>query len=172
MAGENFVPYPEKRTAVLLGALLLVLTTTVPYLNLVNALLFSGIIFSGGAAVWYYIIRHQVPLRYSQAFMLGALAGAVGGVLSVGIEYFLLKVFGYRPGLESLTLLVEWGSRMAPEEAPTFRQLLAMVTAPVEITVMDLVVSMLLTGAIYAPFAGVGGRISVLILKWQARRSS
>jgi hypothetical protein len=170
MAGENFVPYPEKRSAVLLGSVLLVLTTTVPYLNLVNALLFSGIIFSGGAAVWFYIIRHQVPLRSGQAFMLGALVGLAGGILSVGIEYFLLKVFGYRPGLESLRLLVDWGSSMSPADAPTFRQLLAMVTAPVEITVMDLVVSMLLTGAVYAPFAGVGGRISVLVLKWQARR--
>ncbi len=170
MEGENFVPYPEKRSAVLLGSVLLVLTTTVPYLNLVNALLFSGIIFSGGAAAWFYIIRHQVPLRSGQAFMLGALVGLVGGVLSVGVEYLLLKVFGYRPGLESLRLLVDWGSSMSPGDAATFRQLLAMVTAPVEITVMDLVVSMLLTGAIYAPFAGVGGRISVLILKWQARR--
>ncbi|MCE1273444.1 MAG: hypothetical protein HGB01_05200 [Chlorobiaceae bacterium] len=170
MGVNTIVPYPGKGVAVLLGALLIVLSTTLPYLTLVNAFLFSGIIFSGGAAAWFYIIRHQVRLTYGQAFVLGAMCGLAGGVLSVGVEYFLLKVFGYRPGLESLRLLVEWGTRMAPEEAPTFRQLMDMVTAPVEITVTDLVVSMLLTGAIYAPFAGVGARIAVLILKWQARR--
>jgi hypothetical protein len=170
MATSTFERHPGRLPEVLLGAVLIVLTTTVPYLNLVNALLFSGIIFSGGAAAWYYIVRHQIPLTYRQAFVIGSLCGLVGGVLSVGVEYFLLKVFGYRPGLESLRLLIDWATRMAPEEAPTFRQLLAMVTAPVEISVSDLVVSMLLTGAIYAPFAGVGARLAVLILKWQARK--
>ena len=170
MATGTFERHPGMLPEVLLGAVLIVLTTTVPYLNLVNALLFSGIIFSGGVAAWYYIIRHQIPLSYRQAFVIGSLCGLAGGVLSVGVEYFLLKVFGYRPGLESLRLLIDWATRMAPEEAPTFRQLLAMVTAPVEISVADLVVSMLLTGAIYAPFAGVGARLAVLILKWQARR--
>ncbi len=155
---------------VLLGAVLIVLSTTLPYLNLLNALLFSGIIFSGGVAAWTYIVRHQIPLSSRQAFVIGSFAGLAGGVVSVGVEYLLLKLFGYRPGLESLRLLVDWAIRMAPEEAPSFRQLLAMVTAPVEIGVMDLVVSMLLTGAVYAPFAGVGGRIAVLVLQWHAKR--
>lgn len=170
MKSETMVTYPGKGPAVLIGALLIVLSTTVPYLTLVNAFLFSGIIFSGAAAAWYYIIHHQVRLSYAQAFVIGAMSGFFGGVLSVGVEYFLLEVFAYRPGLESVRLLVDWGTRMAPEESATFRQLLALITAPVKITVMDLVVSMLLTGAIYAPFAGVGARITVLVLKWQAKR--
>jgi hypothetical protein len=172
MEPNNIESNSGRAVAVALGAVLMLLTTTVPYLTLVNAFLFSGIIFSGGAAAWLYIIRNQVRLTYGQAFALGAMSGLVGGALSVGVEYLLLTLFDYRPGIESLRLLVEWGSRMAPEESATFRQLLEMATAPVKINVTELVITMLLTGAIYAPFAGIGGRIAVLILKWQAKRGS
>jgi len=99
------------------------------------------------------------------------MSGFVGGALSVLAGYLLEKWFGYLPGLESLQLLVEWGSRIAPEESDTFRQMLALVTAAKDISLSDLLVSMLFTGLFYAPFSGLGARLTVFFLKRQARKS-
>ncbi len=60
---------------------------------------------------------------------------------------------------------------MAPEEAPTFQQMLAVVTEQKDISLFDLAMSMVLTGMFYAPFAGLGGRLTVFVLKRQARKS-
>jgi hypothetical protein len=163
---------PSWNTAVLIGSVLLLLSTTVPYLTIVNAFLFAGIIFSGAFAVYYYIMHNQVRLSYGQAFAMGAFSGLAGGALSVVAGYILITAFGYRPGLESLRLLADWGSRVSPEDAGTFRKLLDMVSEPVELSVTDLIVSVLFTGMFYAPFAGLGGRLTVFILKRQARRST
>jgi hypothetical protein len=171
MGVETVPGRPSKVTAVLGGAVLLVLTTTLPYLTLINAFLFAGIIASGSAAAWYYIMHHQVRLESGEAFVLGAMSGLFGGALSVLAAYLLETQFGYIPGLDSLKLLVAWASRMAPEEAPTFQQMLALVTEPKEISLSDLVMSTILTGMFYAPFAGLGGRLTVFVLKRQARKS-
>ncbi|HWQ25184.1 MAG TPA: hypothetical protein VN367_00250 [Chlorobaculum sp.] len=172
MGAEIIPAKPGKAPELIAGAVILILTTIVPYLTLVNAFLFSGIVFSGAVAAYIYIIRHQVRLSYGEAFVFGAMSGFIGGVLSVLVAYLLERVTGYRPGLESVRLLVEWGSRVAPEEAATFRQMLAVVTAPVEVSLTDLLVSMLITGIFYAPFSGLGARLTVLVLKRQARRAS
>lgn len=164
-------PLPGRSGAVLIGSVLLMLTTTVPYLTLINAFLFAGIVFSGASGAWYYIFKNQVRLSYGEAFVLGAFCGIGGGILSVLASYLLLVFFDYRAGIESLRLLVDWGSRVAPEESGTFRELLKTVTAPIEITGTDLLASMIMTGLLYAPLAGLGGRITVFILKRQARRS-
>ncbi|NTV67017.1 MAG: hypothetical protein HGB06_04930 [Chlorobaculum sp.] len=170
MGAEAVPGRPPKATAVLGGAALLVLTTTLPYLTLINALFFAGIIGSGAAAAWYYIMHHQVRLESGEAFVLGAMSGFVGGALSVLAGYLLEMQFGYIPGLDSLQLLVAWASRMAPEEAPNFQQMLALASAPKEISLTDLLMSTVLTGMFYAPFAGLGGRLTVFALKRQARK--
>ena len=170
MGVESTPGRPSKVTALLLGAAVLVMTTTLPYLTLINAFLFAGIIASGAAAAWYYIMHHQIRLESGEAFVLGAMSGLVGGVLSVLVAYLLETQFGYIPGLESLKFLVAWASRMAPEEAPTFQQMLAVVTEPKDISLSDLVISMILTGMFYAPFAGLGGRLTVFALKRHARK--
>jgi hypothetical protein len=159
-------------TTVLIGSVLIVLTTTLPYITLINAFLFAGIVFGGAVAVYYYIIRNQVRLSYGAAFVLGALSGIGGGMLSVFVSYLLLEFFDYRPGLESLKLLADWGSSVAPEQSGTFKQLMQRVMEPVEITVADLLVSMVFSGLFYAPLAGLGGRLAVFLLKRQARKSA
>ena len=89
MGAETVPGRPSKVTALLLGAAVLVLTTTLPYLTLINALFFAGIIASGSAAAWYYIMHHQIRLESGEAFVLGAMSGLVGGVLSVLVAYLL-----------------------------------------------------------------------------------
>jgi hypothetical protein len=170
MGAESVPARPSKAPALLLGVALLVLTTTLPYLTLINAFLFAGIIASGVVAAWYYIMRNQIRIEYGEAFVLGALSGFAGGALSVLAAYLLEKWFGYIPGLESLQLLVAWATSLDPADAGTFHQMLAIVTEPKEISLSDLLTSMLLTGMFYAPFAGLGGRLTVFVLKRQARK--
>lgn len=172
MGVETAPGRPSKVPALLAGAVLLVLTTTLPYLTLINAVLFAGIIASGSAAAWYYIMHYQIRLEHGEAFVLGAMSGLVGGALSVLAAYLLERWFGYIPGLESLRLLVAWATSLAPEDAETFQQMLAMVTAPKDISLSDLLVSMLLTGMFYAPFSGLGSRLTVFVLKRRARKKS
>jgi hypothetical protein len=162
---------PSKTPAVMLGALVLVMTTTLPYVMLINAAFFAGIIAAGSVAAFFYIMRNQIRIAYGESFALGAMSGFVGGVLSVLAGYLLEKWYGYIPGLETLQLLVNWGVRMVPEEADTFRQMLAVVSAPRDISLSDLLVSMLFTGMFYAPFSGLGGRLTVFLLKRQARQA-
>ncbi|UWX57267.1 hypothetical protein NY406_08610 [Chlorobaculum sp. MV4-Y] len=172
MVVETVPGRPSKAPALLLGTAVLVLTTTLPYLTLINAFLFAGIIIAGAVAAWYYIMRNQIRLESGEAFVLGAMSGFIGGALSVLVAYLLEKWFSYIPGLESLRLLVAWATSMAPEDAETFQQMLAMVTAPKDIALSDLLVSMILTGMFYAPFSGIGSRLTVFVLKRQARKKS
>lgn len=171
--GAEIIPgRPSKVPALMAGALVLVLTTTLPYFTLLNAFFFAGIIISGAVAAYFYIMRHQIRISYGEAFLLGVMSGFVGGALSILAGYVLERWFYYLPGLESLQLLVEWATRLAPEESGTFQQMLTMATASKDISLSDLLLSMLFTGMFYAPIAGLGSRLTVFFLKRQARKEA
>ncbi|NTW55218.1 MAG: hypothetical protein HGB15_10810 [Chlorobaculum sp.] len=171
MGVETVPGRPSKTPALIVGAAVLVLTTTLPYLTLINAFFFAGIVIAGAGAAWYYIMNNQIRIEYGEAFVLGAMSGLFGGALSVLFAYLLEKWFGYIAGLESLRILVAWASQLAPEEAETFQQMLAMATAAKDISLSDLLLNMLLIGMFYAPLSGLGGRLTVFVLKRQARKS-
>ena len=161
----------EKIRALTIGGLLILLTTTFPYLTLINALFFAGILFSGVVAAYYYIVKCQVRLSMSEAFVFASLAGIAGSVLSVTTGYILITVFNYRPGIEGLLLLIEWLKGMSPEQDAFLNQVKEMLQAPVEMTFVDYLISLPITIFIYAPIAGLGGIIVVWRLKRQAARA-
>ncbi|MBF0585706.1 hypothetical protein INT08_00280 [Prosthecochloris sp. N3] len=161
----------ERLRALGLGALLIVLTTTVPYLTLINALFFAGIFLGGAVAAHHYIISCQVRLSYSEAFFFSFLSGAAGSVISVVISYVLLTTFNYRPGIEGLMLLVDWMQQMAPDQPELSRQFREILEAPVDLSLVDFLLSIVVTVFLYSPVAGLGGIFSVWRLKRQARRS-
>ena len=112
MAAENvnlsLLPFAGKRYAVLLGVAIILLTTTVPYLTLLNILLPVGIFVAGAVALHQTIMRFQVRLPYSEAFALGSITGLLGGVLSVVVSFLLIEFFNYTPGVESFVLVIDW----------------------------------------------------------------
>ncbi len=158
----------EKFRAVAIGGLLILLTTTFPYLTLINALFFVGILFSGAVAAYYYIVKCQVRLSMSEAFVFSSLAGIAGSVLSVTAGYILITVFNYRPGIEGLLLLSEWLRGMSPEQDAFLNQVQEMLQAPIEMTFVDYLISLPITIFIYTPIAGLGGVFAVWRLKRQA----
>lgn len=160
----------ERTRSLWIGALMVLVTTTAPYLTLVNAFFFSGILFSGALAAYLYIVRAQVRLSYGEAFFFSSLAGALGAVLSAVVGYLLVSLAGYRPGIEGLMLLIRWMEAMAPDQVALVGELRAILEAPVQLTLADLVFSSFLSVGIYAPVAGLGGVMAVWRLKRMAAR--
>jgi len=173
---EALLPLSGRVTAVAIGAALIVITTTVPYLTLLNAFFFSGIFIAGMAAIYYAVIRHQVRLTYNEAFILGSFCGFAGGMFSETLSFMLIELTGYRPGMEGMRLLLDWARDMAagkPELAEQLRVLAEMETlalAPMDLTLADLFIGILFASIFYAPVAGIGGMFTVLRLKRQAAR--
>lgn len=160
----------EKLRALARGALLIVLTTTVPYLTLINALFFAGIFISGAIAAYTYIINSQLRLTSSEAFLFSFFSGVAGSIASVFISYLLLTIFNYRAGIEGLMLLISWMQQMAPDQPEFTLQLREILEAPVELTLVDFLLSIVVTVFLYAPVAGLGGIFSVWRLKRQAAK--
>ncbi len=180
MAVENvknsLLPLSGKRYAVLLGASIILLTTTVPYLTLLNILLPVGVFVAGAVALHQTIMRFQVRLPYSEAFMLGCITGLAGGILSVVVSVLLIELFKYTPGVESYSLVIDWMLDVAkgkPELQDQMQMLVEakkLVHASVKFTISDLLMNMVVFGAFYALIAGLGGSYAVLRLKKKARR--
>jgi len=180
MAAENPLPSPlsakGKLYAVLLGSLIIVLTTTVPYLTLLNLFLFAGIFLAGVVALHQTIMRFQVRLTFREAFQLGSVAGFVGGVFSEIITFLLMTFAHYRPGSESLALIINWALEMARKQPELQQQVQALVAAeklalaPVSLTFGEILMNIAFSGLFYAPLAALGGAYAVRRLKRQAAK--
>jgi hypothetical protein len=173
---KSLLPVEGKLYAVLLGAALILLTTTVPYLTLLNVFLFAGVFLAGVVALHQTIMRFQVTLTVREAFVLGCMAGFAGGVVSEVVTFFLMTFLHYRPGTESLSLIVEWALEMAKKQPELQDQVQALVAAeklalaPVTLTFTELLMNMAFSGIFYAPIAGLGGSYAVRRLKRQAAK--
>ncbi|NTW51785.1 MAG: hypothetical protein HGB22_04280 [Chlorobiaceae bacterium] len=172
MGEETTVRNPGQTPAVLVGATLIALTSFVPYLNLINVFPFAGIILSGAVAAWFYIIRHQVPLSYRQAFLLGAKSGFLGGSFILFVVYLMLEQARNLSVDQFRKLLTDWGGRMPSDSADMYQQIMMIVNAPFGIKLVSFLVSMVLIGLILGPLAGIGARLTVYILKKQAQRNT
>ncbi len=173
---QSLLPVEGKLYAVLLGAVIIILTTTVPYLTMVNVFLFVGIFLAGVISLHHTIMRFQVTLTFREAFALGCMAGFMGGVLSEVVTFFLMEFLHYRPGTESLALVIDWALEMAkgrPELQQQVQTLVAaekLALAPVSFSFTDSLMNMAFSGVFYAPIAGLGGAYAVRRLKRQAAR--
>ena len=181
MTAENVnsspLPFAGKRFSVLLGAAIILVTTTMPYLTLLNILLPVGIFVAGAVALHQTIMRFQVRLPYSEAFVLGSITGLVGGILSVALSFLLIRFINYTPGMESFLLMIDWmldvakGKPELQEQMQALVEAKKLVLAPAELTFTDLLMNMVVFGSFYALIAGLGGSWAVLRLKRKARRS-
>ncbi len=64
------------------GALVMVVLSNVPFLNLINCLLCAGVWLGGMAAVWFYRRQTGQALTAGQGAIIGVVAGVIGAVLS------------------------------------------------------------------------------------------
>ena len=173
---ESLLSFEGKRYAVLLGAVLILLTTTVPYLLLLNGFLFAGIFLAGVVALHRTIMRFQVALTFREAFVLGCMAGFVGGLLSEVVSFFLIGFFHYRPETESLIVVIDWlleSAKGRPDMLEQLKPLVAMkkqILEPLSLSFVDLLMNITVAGTFFAPITGLGGAYAVRRLKRQAAR--
>lgn len=173
---QSVLPPKGRVHAVLVGAAIILLTTTVPYLTILNIFLFSGIFIAGAVALHYTILRFQVRLPYSEAYLTGCLAGLAGGALSELAGFLFMEFFNYRPGSESISLMIGWMLDMAKGKPGLQEQVQQLVEAeklalaPVNLTFADLLVNMGVSGVMYGLIAGIGGAFAVYRLKRLAAR--
>ncbi|TLU86064.1 MAG: hypothetical protein FDX30_03430 [Chlorobium sp.] len=173
---QSVLPSEGRLNAVLTGAFIILLTTTVPYLTILNIFLFSGIFLAGAFALNRTILRFQVRLSYSEAYFVGCLAGLAGGALSEIAGYICMQYFNYRPGTESFSLVIDWMIGMAkgkPELQEQVQQLVEaekLAIAPLKLSFTDLLINMGVSGVMYGLIAGIGGVFAVFRLKRKAAR--
>ncbi len=161
----------EKLKAIGIGAIIILASTMVPYLLLLNVFFLAGILIGGAVASYYYIVTCQERLSMSEAFVFSSLSGMVGSALSVIAEYVLITEFNYRPGATEFMTLSEQMKGLSPEQDMRINQLQEMLQAPVEMTFTGLLLSLVITAIIYAPVAGLGGVFTVWRLKRQATKN-
>lgn len=65
----------------LVGALVMVVLTQVPILNLINCLICAGLWIGGIVAVWFYRRQTGQAVTGGQGAVLGAVAGLLGAVI-------------------------------------------------------------------------------------------
>lgn len=161
---------PSRIPEILLGAILIVLTTFVPYLNLVNVLPFAGLFLSGAVATWAYIIRHQVPLSHREAFSLGARTGIAGSAGVLAVVYVMLERVR-ELSLEGFQkMLSDLGGSLPPNTPELYQQILLVINAPAGIKAVSFLLSLIVLALLFGPLAGLGGRFTVWVLKRQAMR--
>ena len=120
---QSLLPLEGTFYAVRLGAILILLSTTVPYLMLLNGFLFAGIFLAGVVALHKTILRFQVALTFREAFVLGCMVGFAGGVLSEAVSFFLIGLFHYRPERETLVFVIDKESFGAINESVLLNKL-------------------------------------------------
>jgi hypothetical protein len=76
--------------AALVGALVMVVLSNVPVLNLINCLLCAGIWIGGIVAVWFYRRQTGQSLTAGQ----GAIVGIVAGLIGAAVSSILATVLG------------------------------------------------------------------------------
>ena len=68
--------------ASLVGAVVMVLLSSIPVINLINCLLCAGLWIGGAVGVWFYRRRESEIPSVGQGTAIGALAGVIGAVLN------------------------------------------------------------------------------------------
>lgn len=159
-----------KLRSVGIGALLILATTTVPFLLLINIIPFAGIIISGAVAAWYYIIMCQVRLSPSEAFVFSGITGITGSVLSATAQFVLVELFDFYPGKETAVALLEHSRTGSPENDSVIDQMLETLDAPLEMSISAFIAAVVVRTIFFAPAAGLGGVMTVWWLKNRAKR--
>lgn len=150
---------PSKQQSIILGGVVAGLLST-SYLGLINLLCCAGVIIGALVAVWHYTDTHGLTIPAGQGAVIGLLAGLVGTVISLILNYILIEM-GIRSD-QAITqfILNTFGSNMPPEQ----------YDAMVEQMNADLTLSAYLANGLFAAvvslvFGAIGGAIGASVFK-------
>ncbi|WP_211204032.1 hypothetical protein [Chloroherpeton thalassium] len=165
---------PDDYNAILLGGVVIMAISLVPYLSLLNSLCCLGIMLGGFTSVYHYTSSYKLTILSGEGFKLGSLAGVLGGLASLVISYTLQLVFSYQPGSELLELMHDLQIQMAQGDPDVIAELDALYqkASEVELTVVQMIFGTIVTVTIDALFSGIGGAIGTSFFKYGNREKS
>ncbi|QXD16369.1 DUF4199 family protein [Rhodocaloribacter litoris] len=112
---------PSKNQSILLGGLVVGLLST-SYLGLINMLCCAGVLIGAVVAVWHYTSTYELTIPAGEGATIGALAALIGGLISLVLNFVLMKI-GIRHDLViSQFMLERFGEGMPPEQYEQIRE--------------------------------------------------
>jgi hypothetical protein len=150
---------PSKQQSILLGGLVVGLLST-SYLGLINMLCCAGVIIGAVVAVWHYTDLNQLTITAGQGAVLGLSAAIVGWLISLVLNFVLIKA-GIRSDLViSQFILDRFGDSMPPE---SYDQMVDQMNA--DITLGGYLLNAIWGVLFSVVFGAVGGAIGAVIFK-------
>jgi hypothetical protein len=150
---------PSKQQSILLGGLVVGLLST-SYLGLINMLCCAGVIIGAVVAVWHYTDTNQLTITAGQGAVMGLLAAIVGWLISLVLNFVLIKA-GIRSDLViSQFILDRFGDNMPPE---SYDQMVDQMNA--NITIGSYLLNAVWGVLFSVVFGAVGGAIGAVIFK-------
>ena len=150
---------PSKQQSIILGGLVAGLLST-SYLGLINFLCCAGVIIGAMVAVWHYTDTHRLTISAGEGAVIGLLAGLVGAVVSLILNYILIEMGIRSDQAISQFIINQFGDNMPPEQ----------YDAMAEQMNADLTLSAYLANGLFAAilslvFGAAGGAIGAAVFK-------
>jgi len=91
---DNYYQSPGKVKPAIIGGIIMTITSTIPYLSLINCACCAGIMLGGLASVYFYLQQlppDEPPLESKHGLILGAFAGIFGAIFETLITVLIIK---------------------------------------------------------------------------------
>jgi len=155
---------PDTFNALLWGAGVIVVTSLLPYVGILNNLCCLGVIVGGLVTAYQYINQYQLTIRGGEGFKLGALAGLLGGMGYFIIFTAVQMLLDYQINIEETKnlLIALFGSDPQAREQieESFRK------QKLEgVTISNILIGLISTLIIYPIAGGIGGAIGAAIFR-------
>ncbi len=109
---------PNKLTPVIVSSVIMVLLSSVPFLNLINTFCCMGIILGGFIGVTYYAKQVQgnnLPLIQKDSILIGLLSGIIAAIVNTGVTVAITLFSKVNPMGEMMEMMSQLGTKMPPE---------------------------------------------------------
>jgi len=109
---------PNKLAPVILSAMVMILISSIPVLNLLNMVCCAGIILGGFIGVYSYsrqLANTTILLMQKDAIMIGLLSGIIAAIVQTGIGLAISLFSKNNPMAEAMEMLSGMGKDIPPE---------------------------------------------------------
>jgi hypothetical protein len=151
---------PKLRAAIT-GGVLMGLLSAIPYVNIANCCC-VWVLFGGALAAYLYIKSSKTPVLMAEGVQVGALTGAIGGLINLLIGLPLNLLAG-NPGLRMVMKMIE---RLNPEQTELMRQRFEEgASQPFLAQYLSALPGALVGLVMFVLFATLGGLLAVVIFE-------
>lgn len=109
---------PNKLSPVIVSSVIMVLLSSVPFLNLINTFCCMGIILGGFIGVTFYAKQVQgmnLALTQKDSILIGLLSGIIAAIVNTGVSVAISLFSKINPMGEMMDMMSQLGTQMPPE---------------------------------------------------------